>query len=77
MYKLRKLGGDIADLTLKGISIEGKVWEKSTIVTASVNSAQVLNPCNSRVALSTEKVCMLLLVCINSGFAPLFHGRSS
>ncbi|KAK4403233.1 hypothetical protein Sango_1064000 [Sesamum angolense] len=32
-----ELGHAIADLMLKGISIEGKVWEKSAIISASVN----------------------------------------
>ncbi|KAG8380914.1 hypothetical protein BUALT_Bualt06G0066200 [Buddleja alternifolia] len=46
----------IADLMLKGISIEGKVWEKSAIVTASVDAAQMLNPFNSQVVFFTKKV---------------------
>ncbi|KAL8519790.1 hypothetical protein ACS0TY_010650 [Phlomoides rotata] len=57
-FKLRsmKLGQDIADLTLNGISIEGKVREKSAIITASVNSSQMLNPCNGQVVCFTKKV---------------------
>ncbi|KAI3467952.1 hypothetical protein Pfo_024615 [Paulownia fortunei] len=51
-----ELGRDIAELMLKGISIEGKVWEKSAIITASVDSAQMLNPFNSQVVLFTKKV---------------------
>ncbi|KAL7090722.1 hypothetical protein ACP275_12G059000 [Erythranthe tilingii] len=51
-----ELGGAIADLTLHGIYVEGKVWEKSATITTFVNSAQLLNPCNNLVALSTEKV---------------------
>ncbi|EYU28240.1 hypothetical protein MIMGU_mgv1a026266mg, partial [Erythranthe guttata] len=57
-----ELGGAIADLTLHGIYVEGKVWEKSATITTFVNSAQLLNPCNNLVALSTEKVHMVLLM---------------
>ncbi|KAL3830664.1 hypothetical protein ACJIZ3_019466 [Penstemon smallii] len=50
-----KLGQAIADLTLKQISIEGKVWEKSTIITTSINSAQLLNPLNNQVVMFSRK----------------------
>ncbi|PIN06334.1 hypothetical protein CDL12_21113 [Handroanthus impetiginosus] len=57
-----KLGRAIADLTLEGISIEGKVWEKSAIITASVNSALMLNPFNSQVVLSTKKPALSVII---------------
>ncbi|XP_057796881.1 intermembrane lipid transfer protein VPS13 isoform X2 [Salvia miltiorrhiza] len=56
--KLRsmKLGHSIADLMLTGISIEAKVWEQSAVITASVNSAKMLNPFNSQIILSSKKM---------------------
>ncbi|KAK4437331.1 Vacuolar protein sorting-associated protein 13 [Sesamum alatum] len=51
-----ELGRAIADLMLKGISIEGKVWEKSAIISASVNSAQMVNPFKNQVVFSTKTV---------------------
>ncbi|KAH6771059.1 hypothetical protein C2S52_015862 [Perilla frutescens var. hirtella] len=56
--KLRsmELGQDIAVLMLDGISIEAKVWEKSAVITASINSAKMLNPSNSQIILFTEKL---------------------
>ncbi|KAL0282519.1 UNVERIFIED_CONTAM: hypothetical protein Sangu_2944300 [Sesamum angustifolium] len=51
-----ELGHAIADLMLKGISIEGKVWEKSAIISASVNSAQMINPLKNQVVFFTKKV---------------------
>ncbi|KAL2484980.1 Protein of unknown function (DUF1162) [Abeliophyllum distichum] len=51
-----ELGRAIADVMLDEISIEGKVWEKSVVITASVKSAQMLNPCNNQFILLTKKV---------------------
>ncbi|XP_073129939.1 intermembrane lipid transfer protein VPS13 isoform X2 [Henckelia pumila] len=51
-----ELGRSIANLILEDISITAKVWEKSATITASINSAKMLNPLNSRVILSTKKV---------------------
>lgn len=65
IYIFRELGQDIADLTFNGISIEGKVREKSAIITASVNSSQMLNPCNGQVVFFTKKVCVLLILFFN------------
>lgn len=57
---LRDLGRAIADVMLDEISVEGKLWEKSGVVTASVKSVQLLNPCNNQIMLLTKKVCVNL-----------------
>ncbi|XP_042063835.1 uncharacterized protein LOC121807630 isoform X1 [Salvia splendens] len=56
--KLRsmKLGQNIADLMLSGISIKAKVREESAAITASVNSAKILNPFNNQIILSSKKM---------------------
>ncbi|KAL3650642.1 hypothetical protein CASFOL_007045 [Castilleja foliolosa] len=51
-----ELGRAISYLTLTKTYIEGKVWEKSAVITAAVNSAQILDPINNRVVLFTKKV---------------------
>ncbi|XP_051121162.1 uncharacterized protein LOC127244726 [Andrographis paniculata] len=51
-----KLGQAIADLMLKQISVEGRAWEKSASITASVNFCHLLNPFKHQVILSTKEV---------------------
>ncbi|XP_073032093.1 intermembrane lipid transfer protein VPS13 isoform X2 [Primulina eburnea] len=51
-----ELGRSIANLILEDISIKAKVWEKSATITASINSAKMLNPLNSQLILLTKKV---------------------
>nr|XP_017251628.1 PREDICTED: putative vacuolar protein sorting-associated protein 13A isoform X2 [Daucus carota subsp. sativus] len=41
----------IADLLFEGVFIECKMWEKSALVTSTINSAQIVNPSNKQVIL--------------------------
>ncbi|CAA0824797.1 Protein of unknown function (DUF1162 [Striga hermonthica] len=51
-----ELGCSIVDLMLTGIYIEGRVWEKSATIIASVNSAQMFDPVNNQAVMFTKKV---------------------
>lgn len=56
----RKSGRVIAELILEGIFVECKIWEESAVITASVDSVQMLNPLNKQVTLLMRRVCIFV-----------------
>lgn len=54
LISFRRLGCAIARLMLDSVSTEYKIWEGHTGITATVNAAQLFNPFNNQVILTTK-----------------------
>ncbi|EPS68892.1 hypothetical protein M569_05876, partial [Genlisea aurea] len=48
-FRSNVLGQSIAEMIFEGISIESKGWDKTAIITASVNLSRIINPLNGQV----------------------------